>query len=102
MLFDQTTLHLNKFGSSKLFCLDGVYNKPKMCNLGVEEAQYENIVILDSDRILPPNYFNSQKLETKVLDINEEIFLIPPRVPSYKIKARIIHHKKPGPVFIID
>lgn len=35
----------------------GNYNRPKMCNRGVELAESENIAILDSDRILPKNYF---------------------------------------------
>ena len=34
-----------------------IYNKPFMCNLGVEYSINDKIVILDSDRILPDNYF---------------------------------------------
>jgi hypothetical protein len=33
------------------------YHKPKMCNYGVENSKYEINCILDSDRILPKNYF---------------------------------------------
>jgi hypothetical protein len=36
-----------------------VYNKPLMNNRGVEAAQSEVIVLLDSDRILTPNYFTN-------------------------------------------
>lgn len=35
------------------------YRKPFMCNLGVREAKHEKIVILDSDRILPEEYFTA-------------------------------------------
>jgi len=43
------------------------YNKPKMCNVGVSEASNEIVALLDSDRILPENYFknNAKKLNSK-------------------------------------
>ena len=43
------------------------YNKPKMCNIGVYEASNRIVALLDSDRILPKNYFkhNSKKLNSK-------------------------------------
>lgn len=34
-----------------------IYNKPFMCNYGVNKASNEIVCILDSDRILPYNYF---------------------------------------------
>lgn len=34
-----------------------VYNRSKMCNVGVRAAQGERIVLLDSDRIMPFGYF---------------------------------------------
>lgn len=34
-----------------------LYHKTKMCNVGVELAKNQKIVLLDSDRILPHNYF---------------------------------------------
>jgi len=36
------------------------YNKPKQCNFGVKQAQYPLVALLDSDRILPKNYFAEQ------------------------------------------
>jgi len=43
------------------------YNKPKMCNVGVSEASNKIVALLDSDRILPENYFknNAKKLNSK-------------------------------------
>ena len=60
---DQTVLPPNRFGSSQLINLNCVYCKPKMCNIGVREARHENIVILDSDRVLPHGYFSSQEIK---------------------------------------
>lgn len=34
-----------------------IYNKPFMCNYGVSKADNDIVCILDSDRILPENYF---------------------------------------------
>lgn len=33
------------------------YRKPLMCNVGVDNCKYDDVVLLDSDRILPPHYF---------------------------------------------
>lgn len=43
------------------------YNKPKMCNVGISEASNKIVALLDSDRILPANYFknNAKKLNSK-------------------------------------
>ena len=43
------------------------YHKPKMCNIGVLEASNEVVALLDSDRILPYNYFekNAKKIKPK-------------------------------------
>jgi hypothetical protein len=43
------------------------YHKPKMCNIGVYEASNELVALLDSDRILPHNYFenNAKKIQKK-------------------------------------
>lgn len=35
------------------------YRKTIMCNFGVAEARFETIALLDSDRVLPKNYFSS-------------------------------------------
>jgi len=35
------------------------YEKPKMCNFGVNRASCEVVALLDSDRVLPPGYFTS-------------------------------------------
>jgi hypothetical protein len=39
------------------------YHKPFMCNIGVRKAKRENIVLLDSDRILPQGYFTQRAAE---------------------------------------
>jgi N-terminal domain of galactosyltransferase len=36
------------------------YNKPKMCNAGVSAAHGDIVALLDSDRVLPKNYFRSR------------------------------------------
>ena len=43
------------------------YNKPKMCNIGIKESSNDIVALLDSDRILPNNYFenNAKKLKPK-------------------------------------
>jgi hypothetical protein len=41
------------------------YEKPKMCNFGVKMASYEMVALLDSDRILPKNYFSKQAMFIK-------------------------------------
>lgn len=35
------------------------YEKPKMCNFGVSKASCEVVALMDSDRVLPPGYFES-------------------------------------------
>lgn len=41
------------------------YHKPLMCNLGVSQATGNIIVLLDSDRVLPKNYFHDAALTLK-------------------------------------
>jgi hypothetical protein len=38
------------------------YRKTTMCNFGVAESKFETIALLDSDRVLPNNYFSSIKI----------------------------------------
>lgn len=45
-----------------------IYNKPYMCNYGVSMAQNEIVCILDSDRILPSNYFYDVSLNLNFYD----------------------------------
>lgn len=46
------------FLKTKIFSLEkAVYSKPFMCNFGAAVAESEKLVFLDSDRILPPDYF---------------------------------------------
>ena len=42
------------------------YHKAKMCNIGVQKANNDKIVILDSDRILPYRYF--EKVDELIID----------------------------------
>lgn len=35
------------------------YIKGKMCNIGVEKCGFEKIALIDSDRIMPPNYYTT-------------------------------------------
>ena len=55
------------------------YRKPYMCNLGVKNATHENIVLLDSDRILPESYFS------RCLKLLKENMAIT-TVPLYQLK----------------
>lgn len=41
------------------------YHKPKQCNIGVKLAKYPVVALLDSDRILPSNYFFDKCREIK-------------------------------------
>lgn len=41
------------------------YQKPKQCNVGVKLAKYPLVALLDSDRILPKNYFFDRCREIK-------------------------------------
>ena len=41
------------------------YHKPKQCNIGVKLAKYPVVALLDSDRILPKNYFFERCREIK-------------------------------------
>jgi hypothetical protein len=44
----------------KLYNLNlDTYNKPKLCNFGVSQSKNEIIALLDSDRIMPYNYFEN-------------------------------------------
>ncbi len=60
LLIIQDELNLNipsNFTINKIELNSSTYNKPKMCNLGVKNSKYDIIALLDSDRILPNNYF---------------------------------------------
>jgi hypothetical protein len=47
------------FKSYKHFNLElDEYRKPYMCNFGIRNATHETIALIDSDRILPHNYFH--------------------------------------------
>jgi glycosyltransferase involved in cell wall biosynthesis len=49
----------SKFNTTRLLNLCcKTYNKAQFCNHGVNEASGKIIVLLDSDRILPPDYFS--------------------------------------------
>lgn len=55
---DQFGIHDTAFAKTKLFNLEQtVYNRPKMLNYGVNQAEGDVLVLLDSDRILPDRYF---------------------------------------------
>ena len=41
------------------------YCKPRMCNLGIKHAIHPIIALIDSDRILPENYFYSTACQLK-------------------------------------
>lgn len=48
------------FNNTKFINLESnTYLKPKMTNIGVKAAQNDIIVLLDSDRVLPTNYFTN-------------------------------------------
>lgn len=66
----------NVFCNSKLInmCLK-TYHKPKMTNTGVQESSGEIIILLDSDRILPPNYFTNITKTIKHNDVVSTEFL---------------------------
>ena len=58
-----------------------IYNKPFMCNSGVEYSINDKIVILDSDRILPDNYFYNNAVTLSENDFvkgtfYEEVYLL--------------------------
>ena len=41
------------------------YHKPKMCNFGVKKSNYELVALMDSDRVLPKNYFYENMISIK-------------------------------------
>lgn len=58
--------HINN--NYKIFNLNlDTYNKPLLCNFGVNKAKFDIVALLDSDRILPYRYFekNAMKLHKK-------------------------------------
>jgi hypothetical protein len=74
---DSISPFLTNFKSTKLFNLDVKdYCKPKMCNFGVNQAENDKIVILDSDRILPSYYFthNANKLNNKEVITTHKLY----------------------------
>lgn len=61
----------NSFASSKLFNLEvDNMHLPKLSNFGVEQATSENIVMLESDRILPARYFEDA---ISILQPNQQV-----------------------------
>lgn len=45
----------------KIFNLNlDTYNKPLLCNFGVDKAKFDVVALLDSDRILPIRYFENK------------------------------------------
>lgn len=65
------------FGNTKLFNLNlESYCKPKMCNFGVNQATKDIIILLDSDRILPKNYFsvNAKRLKEKEIIVPYRLY----------------------------
>lgn len=72
------------------------YCRPKMLNIGAREARYENLVLMDSDRILPTNYFyrNLEDLGRKTVITTRRLFrLLAPytddEIESERIKSLI-------------
>lgn len=48
------------FHSTKVISMNSeFYCRSKMCNIGVLNASSDNIILLDSDRVLPKNYFTN-------------------------------------------
>jgi predicted glycosyltransferase involved in capsule biosynthesis len=41
------------------------YQKPKMCNFGVKKSNHKLVALMDSDRVLPKNYFYENMLSIK-------------------------------------
>lgn len=64
---DKDVVVESRFSIKKHFLGINTYKKPLMCNTGIALAESPVIVILDSDRILPENYFydNLQLLQPK-------------------------------------
>lgn len=76
---EQTLRFLNKresrLGEIVLICQDSwkdainlnlpFYHKAKMCNIGVDKAKNDIVVLLDSDRILPQDYFSKYSQNIK-------------------------------------
>lgn len=71
ILVCQESLPKTPFPNAQLLNLNlPGYNRPKMCNAGVEVAKSQNILLLDSDRILPPHYLEKrteQNLSRKII-----------------------------------
>lgn len=61
------------------------YQKPTMCNLGVREAKFDIVALLDSDRVLPDGYFakNSRRLRRgEFMTCSRIVNLLDPRTDS--------------------
>lgn len=59
-------IQIPEFQQTKTICLElSYYCRAKMCNTGVAHSQAELVVLLDSDRILPPGYFSSIQKQIK-------------------------------------
>lgn len=71
---DESPIITSKFNIKQLNLKTDTYKKPFMCNIGVENSKNEIIVLLDSDRILPKEYFtNNTKIVTRGMTITTEL-----------------------------
>lgn len=71
-----------KIEGTKIFNMNmSTYHKPKMCNYGISKSTYDINCIIDSDRILPENYFykifqniqcNQMITTSHILNLNKE------------------------------
>ena len=67
---DESESISSKFPIKQFNLNTDTYNKPIMCNHGVRSSTHEIIVLMDSDRILPHNYFTRN---TKIATLGKTI-----------------------------
>jgi hypothetical protein len=66
LVCNEETNHKFNIPNYKLFNLNlETYNKPLLCNFGVNNAKNDIIALLDGDRILPKRYFEKMAIKLK-------------------------------------
>jgi hypothetical protein len=62
--------------NSKIFNINlHTYNKPLLCNFGVDKAKHDIVALLDSDRILPYKYFEKTSCNLRKKQFSSSLIL---------------------------
>lgn len=72
----------SEFGRTRNFNLElPEMMLPRQCNFGIRQAESENIILLESDRLLPPGYFDAVLTDLKPKQVITTLRMIRPHRP---------------------